>query len=115
MSVTCPHCRGEIENTPAISGQVVACPHCRKQLEMPHTVASASFAPRHSSPPPRRQSSGGNEIQTYLLAGILLCGLMCVGMFAAWEIRYQSFRERMTESTERIKQQMSEMKRGMNR
>lgn len=113
MNVTCPHCRGEIENTPALSGQVVACPHCRQQLEMPHTVASARFAPRNTMPPRRQKNS--DDLHTYLLSGILACGLLCVGMVAAWEIRYQMIRYHLSDIQAKAEEGMRKVQRELNR
>jgi hypothetical protein len=35
MNVSCPHCRGGVENTPDFALREVACPHCQQQFQMP--------------------------------------------------------------------------------
>jgi hypothetical protein len=44
--VTCPHCRGQVQNEPTLAGQVVTCPYpaCGGQFLMPASAPTAAVA-----------------------------------------------------------------------
>lgn len=52
--VACPHCGVNLQNTPAIAGQVVACPSCQTQLQMPplSTTSAVSLPEPITEPAP---------------------------------------------------------------
>lgn len=35
QAVVCPHCRGQVQGDPQLSGMEVACPHCNRPFRMP--------------------------------------------------------------------------------
>ena len=49
--VACPHCGTNLQNSPALAGQVVACPTCQSQLQMP-AMAATTHAPGPVLPQP---------------------------------------------------------------
>jgi nitrite reductase/ring-hydroxylating ferredoxin subunit len=56
--VYCPHCKGDLANSPDLEGQVVACPLCGGQFQIP---APMRKSPLSASPPPIRTSPRANR------------------------------------------------------
>lgn len=49
--IECPFCRLSVQNSKAVSGQLVDCPHCGRQFQMPHMVSDANAEPTSESNP----------------------------------------------------------------
>lgn len=45
MAVKCPHCRNQVADDPASSGQPVICPHCRGAFKMPGMIVTPANLP----------------------------------------------------------------------
>jgi len=59
--VGCPHCQGQINNSPQLAGQRVRCPHCKGSLVMP--AASRPPSPVQSRPAsPMDSPAGGGSL-----------------------------------------------------
>ena len=48
--VACPRCGANLQNNPAVAGQLVACPQCQTQLQMPQLSATPASVD-HLLPP----------------------------------------------------------------
>lgn len=104
MHIACPHCRGEVEQTPDLAGSTVVCPHCARPFVMPAVEAAPVVTHRISrsstgSSVARRSSSGG-ELLTVLMIGVLISNLVILSLVVVWEMRFQNFREGLRQSIE---------------
>ena len=101
MITYCPHCKQGVENRADLANLSVSCPKCHREFTMPPFTEPTSFAAPRREPMNHKR---GNDTQTMLLGGILLCGVLVVGMMAAWEIRYQYVWLKLDGLKERIEQ-----------
>jgi uncharacterized membrane protein (DUF106 family) len=110
MKASCPYCRGELLNSPALAGILVTCPHCRRPFTMPQ-LEEPIFAPVVTSSRSYRKPHKDNTIAIALGGVALAIVSIVVAVLMIDELRFWNAKRHVKEEMKEINRQFDKADR----